>query len=160
MFCIIKIKSETNSHHSEESMSAQNRKSCNTAIRSVCHTPEPLRRRNGLRCAALFLRLRTAPRTGLRLRAGRLRLRAGRPRVARPEGLRAARAAGGGSGGKKDGATDCGAVAARRFARVHRFGNASNAPARRQGDVPAGGRKSCRLDKDMVPEKRGGIRAA
>ena len=36
MFCIIKIKSETNSHHSEESMSAQNRKSCNTAIRSAC----------------------------------------------------------------------------------------------------------------------------
>ena len=71
MFCIIKIKSETNSHHSEESMSAQNRKSCNTAIRSVCHTPEPLRRRNGLRCAALFLRLRTvrAPACG-RARAG------------------------------------------------------------------------------------------
>ena len=52
-------------------MSAQNRKSCNTAIRSVCHTPEPLRRRNGLRCAALFLRLRTvrAPACG-RARAG------------------------------------------------------------------------------------------
>lgn len=40
-------------------------------------TPEQQRRRNGLRCAALFLRLRTAPRTGLRPRAGWLRLRAG-----------------------------------------------------------------------------------
>ena len=58
-------------------------------------TPEQQRRRNGLRCVALFLRLRTAPRTGLRPRAGWLRLRAGgRPRVARPKGSRAARAAG------------------------------------------------------------------
>ena len=85
-------------------------------------------RRNGLRCVALFLRLRTAPRTGLRRRAGWLRLRAGRPRAARPEGLRAARAAGAVRAVKRDGATDCGAVAARRFARVHRFGNA---PSRR-----------------------------
>ena len=43
------------------------------------YTPEQQRRRNGLRCAALFLRLRTAPRTGLRPRAGWLRLRAGAP---------------------------------------------------------------------------------
>ena len=88
MFCIIKIKSETNSHHSEESTSAQNRKSCNTAIRSVCHTPEQQRRRNGLRCAALFLRLRTVPRPGLRPRAGWLRLRAGGAHASR--GLRLA----------------------------------------------------------------------
>ena len=48
-----------------------------------------------LRRFALSLRRRTAPRTGLRPRAGWLRLRAGvRPRVARPEGSRAARAAG------------------------------------------------------------------
>ncbi len=100
MFCIIKIKSETNSHHSEESTSAQNRKSCNTAIRSVCHTPEQQRRRNGLRCAALFLRLRTVPRPGLRPRAGWLRLRAGGAhasrglRLAAPHGRRGSRAAG------------------------------------------------------------------
>ena len=31
---------------------------------------------------------------------------------------------------------------------------------RRQGNVPAGGRKSCGLDKDMVPEKKSGIRTA
>ena len=94
MFCIIKIKSETNSHHSEESMSAQNRKSCNTAIRSVCHTPEPLRRRNGLRCAALFLRLRTvrAPACG-RARAGSDSGR-GVPTRRAAFGSRAARAAG------------------------------------------------------------------
>ena len=80
-------------------MSAQNRKSCNTAIRSVCHTPEPLRRRNGLRCAALFLRLRTVPRSGLRPRAGWLRLRAGAPTRRAAFGSRAARAAGPPAGG-------------------------------------------------------------
>ena len=75
-------------------MSAQNRKSCNTAIRSVCHTPEPLRRRNGLRCAALFLRLRTvrAPACG-RARAGSDSGR-GVPTRRAAFGSRAARAAG------------------------------------------------------------------
>ena len=57
-------------------------------------TPEQQRRRNGLRCAALFLRLRTAPRTGLRPRAGWLRLRAGAPTRRAAFGSRAARAAG------------------------------------------------------------------
>ena len=57
-------------------------------------TPEQQRRRNGLRCAALFLRLRTAPRTGLRPRAGWLRLRAGGAHASR--GLRLARRTGGG----------------------------------------------------------------
>ena len=47
-----------------------------------------LRRRNGLRCAALFLRLRTVPRPGLRPRAGWLRLRAGCAHASR--GLRLA----------------------------------------------------------------------
>ena len=50
-------------------------------------TPEQQRRRNGLRCVALFLRLRTAPRTGLRPRAGWLRLRAGGAHASR--GLKA-----------------------------------------------------------------------
>ena len=59
------------------------------------YTPEQQRRRNGLRCAALFLRLRTAPRTGLRPRAGWLRLRAGAPTRRAAFGSRAARAAGG-----------------------------------------------------------------
>ncbi len=43
-------------------------------------------------------------------------------------GRRRPRAAGAVRAVKRDGATDCGAVAARRFARVHRFGNA---PSRR-----------------------------
>ena len=56
-----------------------------------------LRRRNGLRCAALFLRLRTVPRPGLRPRAGWLRLRAGCAhasrglRLAAPHGRRGCR---------------------------------------------------------------------
>ena len=58
------------------------------------YTPKQQRRRNGLRCVALFLRLRTAPRTGLRPRAGWLRLRAGAPTRRAAFGSRAARAAG------------------------------------------------------------------
>ena len=62
-------------------------------------TPEQQRRRNGLRCAALFLRLRTVPRSGLRPRAGWLRLRAGAPTRRAAFGSRAARAAGPPAGG-------------------------------------------------------------
>lgn len=63
------------------------------------YTPEQQRRRNGLRCVALFLRLRTAPRTGLRPRAGWLRLRARAPTLRAAFGSRAARAAGPPAGG-------------------------------------------------------------
>ena len=74
-----------------------------------------LRRRNGLRCAALFLRLRTVPRPGLRPRAGWLRLRAGCAhasrglRLAAPHGRRGCRLRAGSppsrppSGGEADG---------------------------------------------------------
>ena len=90
MFCIIKIKSETNSHHSEESMSAQNRKSCNTAIRSACQRRMRRARRSSSAavtgCAASPCSSGSAqpraPACG-RARAGCASGR-GRPRVARP----------------------------------------------------------------------------
>lgn len=70
---------------------------------------------------------RKRPRGGIR-RAGQAaelrRIKAENDTV----GRRWSRAAGAVRAVKRDGATDCGAVAARRFARVHRFGNA---PSRR-----------------------------